>query len=570
MNKRIYLIALLLIATGYLTNAQTWQWGKRGGSADAGSGGPDETVVGMATDPKGNIYVLSYVLQTSLNIDGHAKTGWGYQDILISSFNCDGTYRWSKDIGTNSSDVPIAIKTDTLGGVYITGALVGGSVTRHLDADSSWPSGSYQSMFLMKYDTAGNYKWFRYPQPDTITSYGEFLNPDTGPIDMDVDGGGNIYMLCNLEPGGYANNSYVVATEGYHMLKYDKNGNFVNGNPMQITYTSAYSNLLMKKDFKNGRYYITGTLSSGTLSFAGTPITHALFVGCFNNAGSLLWQKQNTENYSGWFGRPIIDAAENIYLAGTTATSDTFNGYAVVNGGSTAVPIVVKLDTNGHNIWATNAMVNAATVSNVITLIGDDIDIAGRYPGKLKWPGYTDSLNLATGSDYHIFITRLNGITGAVKGMDSLVSTSGTFNEITAIAADKFGNFYVGGDFASSITVAGTTLNSIGGGSDFFIAKYGSGNCLEPITLETAPEPGRLTITDIHVFPNPATDELNITGVPSGTSYRLLSITGSTLMQGQLQEGSNSLPMQRMASCIYLLEMTGADGARNIVRVVKE
>ena len=32
----------------------------------------------------------------------------------------------------------------------------------------------------------------------------------------------------------------------------------------------------------------------------------------------------------------------------------------------------------------------------------------------------------------------------------------------------------VGGDFSASITVNGTTLNSIGGGSDFFVAKYGS------------------------------------------------------------------------------------------------
>ena len=333
MNKRIYLIALLLIATGYLTNAQTWQWGKRGGSADAGSGGPDESVRDMATDPKGNIYVLSYVLQTSLNIDGHAITGWGGQDILLTSFKCDGTYRWSKDIGTNSDDVPIAIKTDTLGGVYIFGQLAGGSLTRHLSSDTSWSSGSYQSMFIMKYDTAGNYKWFVYPQPDTITSFGEFLNPDTGPLDMDVDGGGNIYLLSNLEPGGYANESYIVASEGINILKYNKNGVFISGNSMQIAYSSSYSNLLMKKDFQNGRYYITGSLGSGTLTFAGTPILNSIFIGCFNNSGAFLWQHQNKSNTADPTSRAAIDFQHNIYISSISSGNDTFNTYAIIPGG---------------------------------------------------------------------------------------------------------------------------------------------------------------------------------------------------------------------------------------------
>ena len=388
---------------------------------------------------------------------------------------------------------------------------------------------------------------------------------------MDVDGGGNSYILAELYPGAYGSGAYTVATQGEHILKYDKNGNFIGGNAMQMTNPSQYSLFSMKKDFQNGKYYITGLINSGTPSFAGIPITHPMFIGCFNNSGTLLWQKQDTDPVAegSTFGRPAIDWQHNIYLGGRASPTDTFNGYALINGGSGTV-VAFKLDTNGNNIWAKNGTTNAVSFCNSVILNGPEAVIAGQYPGLLKWTGYPDSLNLATGSGYHIFITRFNSSTGSVIGIDGLSSTSGTNCDATALTSDKFGNFYVGGDFASSITVAGTTLNSIGGGSDFFIAKYGSGNCLEPITLETAPEPGRPTITDIHVFPNPATDELNITGVPSGTSYRLLSITGSTLMQGQLQEGSNSLPMQRMASCIYLLEMTGADGARNIVRVVKE
>ena len=581
---------VILIATSYLANAQSrWQWGKRGGSPNEALTltEDDEYVVDMATDPAGNVYLLSIVQQdgfSPVNVAGHIVTGWGdagqaVENILITSFKCDGTYRWSKDIGTNNSNYPVAIKTDTLGGVYITGTLSEGSSTRHIDADTSWTSGSYQSMFLMKYDTAGHYKWFIYPQPDTLTELDVAFNPYTGVYDMDVDGGGNSYLLCDLEPGGYAGGSYVVTTEGTYILKYDKNGIFISGNHMQIINGYPGCGLLMKKNPQNERYYITvENLYGSAPSFGSISINHPMTVGCFNNSGSLLWLRQDTDppSYYSAFGRPVIDKEDNVYLAGRASGSDTFNTYIMTNAGTyaTAVPVIFKLDSNGNNIWGRNATINGFTNCNNITLNGSEVDIAGSYPGLLKWAGYADSLNLPINSDYHVFITRFNSNTGVIIGLDSAGSSSGINNGPTAMTSDKYGNFYVGGFLTDQLWVTLPTgidtLTNFGGYSDFFVAKYGTANCTGAISLETPPEPGKFSITGIHVFPNPATDELNITGVPQATSYRLLSITGTTQMQGPLQEGSNSLPVQRLATGIYLLEMTGADGARTIVRVVKE
>src|ERR1035437_7390315 len=73
MNRKLLITICFLLFTSYAANAQSpsWQWGKRGGSSSSGSGGVDATVVDMATDPHGNVYVLSKVLQTGLNVDGH-------------------------------------------------------------------------------------------------------------------------------------------------------------------------------------------------------------------------------------------------------------------------------------------------------------------------------------------------------------------------------------------------------------------------------------------------------------------------------------------------------------------
>ena len=79
-----------------------------------------------------------------------------------------------------------------------------------------------------------------------------------------------------------------------------------------------------------------------------------------------------------------------------------------------------------------------------------------------------------------------------------------------------------------------------------------------------------LSLANIQLYPNPSTDELNITGIPSVTSYRLLSVTGVSLQQGILQKGSNVIIIKNYAAGIYIMELTSADGSKKVVRVIKE
>ncbi len=79
-----------------------------------------------------------------------------------------------------------------------------------------------------------------------------------------------------------------------------------------------------------------------------------------------------------------------------------------------------------------------------------------------------------------------------------------------------------------------------------------------------------LDLADIKVYPNPANDELNITGIQQTTNYRLLAITGVTIQAGIFSKGNNTLPINQLVPGIYMLEMNGIDGARKVVRVVKE
>src|ERR1035437_7963316 len=401
MSKKLFsTIGILLFFFAANAQSPSWQWGKRGGSSISdGTGGADEMVADMATDSHGNIYVLSSVQTgtgTGVNVDGHAITGWGVQDILLTSFKCDGTYRWSKDLGGTNQDYPVALKTDTLGGVYVMGELTTYFITVHLDVDSSWNTGTIcKEIFLAKYDSAGNYKWFRMPDPDTMSLA---MSSAHCALDMDIDGGGNICLMCALPPGAYGGGGYVATSTGVHILKYDRNGNFIGGNPLQITYTSTgVGGLSVRKDYALGKYYVTSgkigipTAGAGVpgLTMGSTTITRPLYIGAFNNAGTMLWLKQDVNIYSGGtFSRAVIDAQHNIYAEGQANNNDTFNTYVVVNPLALSagdVPIVVKLDTNGNNVWAISGQSNAAVDACAnASLNGNEVVVAGAYSDRRR------------------------------------------------------------------------------------------------------------------------------------------------------------------------------------------
>ena len=78
------------------------------------------------------------------------------------------------------------------------------------------------------------------------------------------------------------------------------------------------------------------------------------------------------------------------------------------------------------------------------------------------------------------------------------------------------------------------------------------------------------SLSNVNVYPNPTNDELNITGVQHDISYRLLSVTGVSMLEGKLKHGSNALSLKNFPPGIYILELLEPSGEKKMVRVVKE
>lgn len=77
-------------------------------------------------------------------------------------------------------------------------------------------------------------------------------------------------------------------------------------------------------------------------------------------------------------------------------------------------------------------------------------------------------------------------------------------------------------------------------------------------------------LTHITIYPTPTTDLLSISGITSTTRYRLLSLTGTTLQDGTLLTGNNSLNISKLPPGVYLLQFSNDNGARTTARVIKQ
>lgn len=458
-----------------------------------GSNGSEE-VTEMVTDRNGNIYVMALNTRGIAQVDGNFGVSANDQ-ITLASWNCNGTFRWMKNFGTGNIAIGLSLNIDTLGGIYIVGGMssFSGTAASYFDSDTTLAFGN-KSLFLIKYDTAGHFQWLRQPQPDTagMSSVAHIM------ARMDVAPNGDIYLYTHLPPGNYSS-SYVTTSHGFHILKYDKNGTFISGTPMDISVSSTaggpelanFANARFARNHNNGKFYIYGqyNLTFGDLAFGSTNISgtggvdgYPIYLASFSDVGTNIWTKQSSEDgyVLNRYCKPVLDEHGNIYIGGEAApqAGTAFNGHIFTNSEISymPVPFVISLDTNGNNRWVSTGTTNNAVNGTTITYSNNKVWLGGAYSDKLTWGSFSLNTDVGVVGGYLPFVASFNAITGTVLSIDTL-DASPVFNEATALTIDKNNNAYVGGKFGDELYVDGITINSAGGDYDWFVAKFGSSNC---------------------------------------------------------------------------------------------
>jgi hypothetical protein len=468
--------------------AQTWQWGKLGGSSSDQSGVGEDHIVDMCTDKHGNIYAVAVIDQYSPSLSGATITTYGSTDILLFSYDCNGNFRWKKLIGGNQTDIPYGMKMDTLGNIYVCGRIVPkqGNFQPQIkfDSDTTLDASNNRSLFLVQYDTLGNYKWLRMPQADTVTRSSGLSNYRIW--NMEVTPDGEVYMLTKFLAGRLsAPGNPTLPSDGHYLMKYDKSGNYTGANPFQLEISTSIVHAKMEYNrhdnllYYYGMHYPDGT--TGHVKLGNTVLSKISFLAKYSLTGNLV---SLIESDGGEFNDIVFDEDANMYIGGsiggTALTPRQHLGYTFTTG--SGAPYAAKLDPAGNVLWMKRPLTNGVSPGKGIALRGNELVLAGAG-GKMVFVG-EDSVHGVMNEGYEIFVTRFNKYSGKVIEIDTLASYFGNTEYADHVVTDPKGNIYLAGDVRTQVFIAGTSFVANGSGyKDFFIAKLGTNdcNCMLPV-----------------------------------------------------------------------------------------
>lgn len=445
----------------------------------------------IAVDNYGNSYTL-WTLEGVYNIDGEDFISHGSYDFALTSFDCNGVHRWTKIIGGTSSDQAFDLGTDTLGGVYVISSVNGARLVNysiHIDTDTTIVS-QMKSMFLVKYDTEGEFQWFRMPE-DTVV-----IDPSNlqlgGGFAMDVAPNGDCYVYSKLPIGTYSYGAFeatfpgtVNDGENIYALKYDSNGNCNGGVHFDISYSgSLIFNSDIIRDHHTGWFYMSGRLTAGDdiFIFGGEQVTAENYVVQFDSSGFVNWTISANDigiANTRFFGKPSVDELGNVYVTGGSQSGNSFGGFTFQNSfEDSGFPIFAKIDSMGNVVYATNASVSVPNYAAATAYSNNEVAVTGMYGRKIIWGDYSAN-NISMNNN--VFLARFDATSNEILALDTLQSSASSVETPSQLTADRQGNFYVGGKFSGQLYVGDVTLYNQTGTSEGFIAKFGSDSCYCPL-----------------------------------------------------------------------------------------
>jgi outer membrane protein assembly factor BamB len=511
MTKYIcFLFSLLLSAS---LSAQSWQWGRHGGSVSSPPVGETAPVVteearNLCTDPHGNVYFHSQIAEFPYYLGGVYYQVPPFSQInlrtsVLMSYDCRGDLRWYKQFVTEGGTSQItALTSDREGNLYVagyTGALPVGPKTFHLGTDTTLVNAT-KFLFLAKYDTSGVLQWLRQPEPDTA------MNQAAAIFGLSASPEGDVYAYSLVRNGGLlaGGDSVVLDSGGIYVLRFSSGGQILEATPLDIHDESPNGQSYprnFERDHQSGRFYLGGwrSLLPGLppLLMGGQPLNPGLYFAAFDSTGQFLWVRQTASDAAiGVLRKPRIDHEGNIYIAGSVyirigGIPDTIAGHVfttTLNLGNN--PMAMCLDPDGQAIWATHGMSVSIARGDGIALYerpdgSMEVGASASFTGMVVWGG--DTVPTIPGQAYDPLLVRLDAKTGANLSLTRLTGLPGNSQFSSSLTVDRRGNYYLGGRMGgpgNQLYVGPDTLQSYGGVNDFFIAKYGSDDCalcLDPV-----------------------------------------------------------------------------------------
>src|SRR5690554_4387186 len=572
------LLSILCFLFSIFSQAQEyeWQWAYRGGgtqnSIDGGTWDTHlEQIFDVKIDQYNNYYFADTILNFNPSFKGEDITKYGPDasdnDIYIVSLDCEGNFRWHTTIGGQARETTVSMALDTLGGLYIsfstpnTARPNNNNVPPHYAPGvalgpvfSNIPHSDARYIALIKYDTDGNYLWHHMPQDENVTAIPTDGYNHGGGVAYSIiaEPDGTLHWLCGFFPGNHINGELIIEDDDmpdlingggvYVILKYDKDGNYLShiitplnrGGGGNHTIKMHYDSLLQ-------RYYIYTNRDTNSSSEGGdpvwnnTPLNVLGAVFALDSQGNELWTALPSPYRPTYTGASVhavtTDSESNVYITGICGnTGQTQENYSSLAGYTftqrTSSPYLIKLDSNGNLIWGTN--LNYAPSIPVeqnntcdrcpgrdIAVNGDEVALAvglrSNHWGDLSMP-------TQYGHRQDPVLVRFNATTGEPIALHHIEGPGGLEDELMAVAVDHNGNYIVGGYGRSTLFLNNDNIGplySMGGDSDFFVAKLAKNN--------------DCSIDECYGIVVPTPTGANVQTVASGTTLANLQVAGENL-----------------------------------------
>ena len=566
MKKAILLLSIYFFATGLLnvSQAQSFQWLTRMGGPDSDLNfDPDEWVRDIEVDADGNVYACGRI-RSIANFGGVPVTTYGGYDMFLCKYDCHGNLVWVKTAGGLDEDDAGDLVLDNIGHIYLTGR-ISSTPNRPCTFFDTTFTDVHIDMFLAKFDTSGNYLWIKAAGTAAISGGSRGFK-------VLLDSNGQPVVSFGSSPGllfpGW--NTTEPNTAPY-ISRFDTSGIMQSIFTFSTNYSvGAYCVTMDSQDnyILNSYFTEDSVLVGNQTIYNPKPGSYQALVFKFSNSGIFDWSYMFTDTTIGLNGSLAfdcrIDANDNIFVTGLAYIGLKCGNFVFTDpiAPSGASPFLIKLSPLGQPVWATQVYVGYS--GKIDSAMPDNLTIAKEYRG-LAIVG-NDTLQdswVGAGND-DAFIARFDSNGNA---LNAVRLTNAGATEINAATKDNLNNIYIAGSFSNILTAGTHSVQSAGGHSDGFIAKYGY-NC----TTGMSPDLTAATVAGISVWPNPVAKGEAVTFATAITngSYSVINMMGLEITTGRFQKGKGTLSTQALAAGVYTVVIRGLSNMGTARLVVVE
>jgi len=587
----VFSISFFVFCLGSVTKArcQNWEWMK--GATNGESCG-----LRVTTDKQGNVYNAGYCWGDG-NIGTYTfSNGTGLAFMPFTKYDADGNLQWMIMAGHCS---PVGLVTDNFGNEYLFCVYTDSVITfgdhslanPYKDYPPLYVGGSYVedsiSYFLAKINADGQVLWMK-NVGKINSSYSVWF---TGNSCLTTDVCGDLYVTgIFINQASIGDSIFTSADTGstpqgdIFIAKLDSSGSVSWANKFGSADEDWPNGLAIAP---SGNLYVAGEFQSSQLQIGNTVLADSfvsshfwsMFLAKFDDAGNPIWAKTNKGDVDCESYAVAVDSMENVYMSGIydneiyPAKSPSFDSITLPPIYSSEYAYLLKYDSAGNAIWGKSWQGESIFTTNLtidpcgnIWMMGTNnvgasmaiTDTVDNHVINIPMPNYNPGI-LAAWNSNGDFIN------------STVLPASAWADRGYGIASDLNGNIYVTSlDEMDTFIIAMDSLYNTMSGLSYneYIAKYSPGlGCV----ADTLSKCSALTVNNINVtsaidlYPNPATNEINVTSSDPITSVSINNIFGQRMYNCICSTTKLKINISKFPTGVYFVCINGVE-VRKIIK----